>query len=83
MMTSLNHKVWFGCEVFNMSSNVIRVKKDSVSINICVGDDLFFMLEMFCAITGQSKTIAVERAIEAYCKNNDSATCDAVDQIED
>ena len=42
-------------------------KKDSVSINICVGDELFEMLNQFCAITGQSKTVAIERAILAYC----------------
>ena len=53
-----------------MSDNTSKVKKDSVSINACIGDDLFQTLELFCAITGQSKTIAVERAIEAYCKEN-------------
>lgn len=42
-------------------------KKDSVSINICVGDELFEMLNQFCAITGQSKTVAIERAILTYC----------------
>lgn len=45
-------------------------KKDSVSINICVGDSLFDMLSRFCAITGQSKTVAVERAILMYCTQN-------------
>ena len=45
-------------------------KKESVSINICIGTELFDMLTEYCSITGQSKTIAVERAIEAYCSEN-------------
>ena len=45
-------------------------KKESVSINICIGPELFDLLTKYCAITGQSKTIAVERAIEAYCCEN-------------
>lgn len=57
---------------------MLKNKKDSVSINTCVGEELFNMLEMFCAITGQSKTTAVERAIEAYCGNIEHAEGDAV-----
>lgn len=44
-----------------------RDKKDSVSITTYVGRELFDMLDAFCAKTGQSKTVAVERAIEKYC----------------
>ena len=43
-----------------------------MSINTCIGADLFKTLDLFCAITGQSKTVAVERAIEAYCKSNNT-----------
>ena len=49
---------------------MLKDRKDSVSINTCVGEELFNVLELFCAITGQSKTVAVERAIEAYCSND-------------
>lgn len=42
-------------------------KKDSVSINVCAGDELFGALERLCALTGQSKTVAVERAIRMFC----------------
>lgn len=42
-------------------------QKDSVSVNACIGSDLFRELEELCAVTGQSKTVAVERAIRAYC----------------
>ncbi len=42
-------------------------QKDSVSVNACIGADLFRELEELCALTGQSKTVAVERAIRAYC----------------
>lgn len=46
---------------------MLKGKKDSVSINTCIGEELFDLLEMFCAVTGQSKTVAIERAIEKYC----------------
>lgn len=49
---------------------MLKEKKNSASINICIGEDLFNLLEMFCAVTGQSKTVAVERAIEEYCFQN-------------
>lgn len=45
-----------------------RQKKDSVSVNACIGTDLFLMLEALCEATGQSKTVAVERAIRSYCE---------------
>lgn len=45
-----------------------RQKKDSVSVNACIGTDLFRMLEALCEATGQSKTVAVERAVRAYCE---------------
>ena len=66
-----------------MADGTVKAKKDSVSINTCIGDDLFYTLEMFCAITGQSKTIAVERAIESYCKDSGVMSNDAMDQTEE
>ena len=41
--------------------------KDSVSLNARIGPELFDMLDRFCQETGQPKTVAVERAIRAYC----------------
>ena len=38
-------------EVVSMADGTVKPKKDSVSINTCIGDDLFYTLEMFCAIT--------------------------------
>ena len=38
-----------------------------VSINARIGADLVRLLEEHCERTGQSKTVAVERAILAYC----------------
>ncbi len=46
--------------------------KQSVSVNARIGRDLFKLLERTCAETGQSKTVAVERAIIAYCSNTES-----------
>ena len=45
----------------------MKKSKDSVSVNACIGEELFRMLEETCAMTGQSKTVAVERAIREYC----------------
>lgn len=53
-------------------------KKNAVSINVCVGQDLFDMLTEFCAITGQSKTVAIERAINIYCSNDSDNNIDLV-----
>jgi hypothetical protein len=47
-----------------------KKKKNSISIHTCIGEELSEMLIQFCAITGQSKTVALERAIEAYCKTD-------------
>ena len=51
-----------------------KEKKNWVSITACVDDELFQMLSDFCVITGQSKTVALERAIEKYCKSDDMNT---------
>lgn len=42
-------------------------RKDSVSVNAYIGRPLLDMLEAACMLTGQSKTVAVERAIRMYC----------------
>ena len=46
-------------------------KKESVSVTTCIGAELFDTLERYCAATGQSKTVALERAIAAYCGDPD------------
>lgn len=48
-------------------------RKDSVSLNARIGPELFQLLEDFCEATGQPKTVAVERAIRAYCNSPGSA----------
>ena len=42
-------------------------RKDSVSVNAYIGKPLLDMLEAVCLLTGQSKTVAVERAISMHC----------------
>lgn len=47
-------------------------RKDSVSLNARIGTELFDMLDGFCQRTGQPKTVAVERALRAYCDGSAS-----------
>lgn len=42
-------------------------RKDSVSMNARIGPEMFRLLEEYCEITGQPKTVAVERAIRQFC----------------
>lgn len=42
-------------------------KKNGHFINVKLQADLYEKLCMFCDLSGQSKTVAVERAIEEYC----------------
>ena len=44
-----------------------RVKKDGRCINAKVRMDVYTLLEDYCDVFGQSKTTAIERAIESYC----------------
>lgn len=43
-------------------------RKNSVSLNAYIGRPLLDMLEAVCRETGQSKTVAIERAILAACR---------------
>lgn len=36
-------------------------------MNARIGPDMFRLLEEYCEITGQPKTVAVERAIRQFC----------------
>lgn len=47
-------------------------RKNGVSINAYIGEELFTMLEEHCSMSGQSKTVAVERAIREYCGKPES-----------
>lgn len=48
-------------------------RKDSVSLNARIGPEAFRLLEEFCAITGQPKTVAVERAVRKFCLEQEQA----------
>ena len=43
-----------------------RVKKDSVPVSIRMEKAISDKLDSFCEISGQSKTTAIERALELY-----------------
>lgn len=47
-------------------------RKDSVSLNARIGPETFRLLEEFCAITGQPKTVAVERAVRKFCMEQEA-----------
>jgi hypothetical protein len=49
-------------ERFNMG----RPKKNGTYLNICIETPIYERLEALCEDAGQTKTIAVERALTAY-----------------
>ena len=47
-----------------------RKKKDSKNFTCKFDRDIFEKLEEFCQLSGQSKTLAVERAVQKYLDEN-------------
>ena len=43
-----------------------RPKKNGTYLNVCIETPIYERLEALCADAGQTKTIAVERALAAY-----------------
>ncbi len=43
-----------------------RLKKNGKYLNVCIETPIYERLEALCADAGQTKTIAVERALNAY-----------------
>ena len=48
-----------------------RTKKDNVPVSFRLATDVHERLEQFCQDSGQSKTVAVERAIAMYIDDYD------------
>ena len=43
-----------------------RPKKNGTYLNVCIETPIYERLEAFCVDAGQTKTVAVERALSAY-----------------
>lgn len=43
-----------------------RAKKNGTYLNVCIETEIYYKLEQFCIEAGQTKTIAVERALTDY-----------------
>ena len=43
-----------------------RPKKNGTYLNVCIESNIYEKLEILCKEAGQTKTVAVERAIMAY-----------------
>ena len=43
-----------------------REKKDGTYLNVRINSDVYKRLAMYCDTVGQTKTIAVERALNSY-----------------
>ncbi len=43
-----------------------RPKKNGTYLNVCIETSIYDRLEQLCADAGQTKTVAVERALTAY-----------------
>ncbi len=46
-----------------------RPKKNGTYLNVCIETPIYERLEEMCAEAGQSKTVAVERALASYLEN--------------
>ena len=46
-----------------------RPKKNGKYLNVCIQEEIYKKLENFCLEAGQTKTIAVERALAQYIEN--------------
>lgn len=46
-----------------------RPKKNGIYLNVCVEKSIYEKLEQFCGDAGQTKTVAVERALTEYLNN--------------
>ena len=46
-----------------------KPKKNGIYLNVCIESSIYKRLESFCFDSGQSKTVAVERALTAYFDN--------------
>lgn len=43
-----------------------RPKKNGTYLNVCIETPIYERLEVFCDDAGQTKTVAVERALKLY-----------------
>jgi predicted DNA-binding protein len=48
-----------------------RPKKNGTYLNVCIETPIYERLEKLCEDAGQTKTIAVERALKAYLEDYD------------
>ncbi len=48
-----------------------RPKKNGTYLNVCIEKDIYDRLEKLCEDAGQTKTVAVERALKAYLDDYD------------
>ena len=48
-----------------------RPKKNGTYLNVCIETPIYERLERFCEAAGQTKTVAVERALAAYLNDYD------------
>lgn len=48
-----------------------RPKKNGTYLNVCIETPIYKRLEAMCEEAGQSKTVAVERALSAYLNDYD------------
>ena len=49
-----------------------RPKKNGTYLNVCIETSIYERLEKLCEDAGQTKTVAVERALVAYLNDYDA-----------
>ena len=53
-------------------NDMARPKKNGTYLNVCIESPIYERLVQFCDEAGQSKTVAVERALTAYLDDYDN-----------
>lgn len=48
-----------------------RKKKDGIYLNVRINSDIYTRLAKYCEVVGQTKTIAVERALDSFINEYD------------
>lgn len=75
LMIEISSELWYNnCRSFCFylgGNTMARPKKNGTYLNVCIETTVYERLEAFCNDAGQTKTVAVERALQLYLDDYD------------